>query len=182
MRPEFLTKELGDVRIECVKGNIILQGDIVAIVNSANAQLRPGGGVSGAIHSAAGPELTKECQRLAPIKPGEAVITNGYRLPNRYVLHCLGPIYGLNKPEDEILADCYRNVLKLAEKYKIESIAFPAISTGTFGYPVAEAADVALKTIIEMIPQLKHIKKIRFVLYSERDFAIYKEKLSAIRE
>ena len=128
----------------------------------------------------AGPRLEEECRPLAPIKPGEAVITGGHNLPNRHVIHCLGPIYGVDKPEDELLAKCYRNALQLAEEYRIDSIAFPAISAGAFGYPVKEAAVVAFRTIIEAIPKLKHLKRIRFVLYSERDFEIHKETLSRV--
>lgn len=166
--------------IECIKGNIASQPDITAIVNAANAQLKPGGGVAGAIHRAAGPELEKECRKFAPIKPGEAVITKGYNLPNKYVIHCLGPVYGIDKPEEEILAKCYRNALKLAEENRIDSIAFPAISTGAFGYPFEEATSIAIKTVIEMTPQLKHVKKIRFVLYSESDLKIYEKILSEL--
>ena len=125
-------------------------------------------------------QLEEECRPLAPIKPGGAVITRGHNLPNRHVTHCLGPIYGVDKPEDELLARCYQNALRLAEECRIDSIAFPAISAGAFGYPVKKAAEVAFKTIIEMIPKLKHLKKIRFVLYSERDFGIHKETLSRV--
>jgi O-acetyl-ADP-ribose deacetylase (regulator of RNase III) len=168
------------MKIECVQGDITNQPDITAIVNAANRWLRPGGGVAGAIHRKAGPELELECKRLAPIKPGEAVITKGYKLPNRYVIHCLGPVYGRDKPEAEILANCYRNALKLAEEYAIDSIAFPAIATGFFGYPVKEAAEVAFKTIKEMIPKLKSVKKIRFVLYTKEDLEIHKEVLGKV--
>lgn len=175
-----MDKTLSGVRIECVKGDIASQEGIVAVVNAANAQLRAGGGVAGAIHRAAGPGLEEECRPLAPIKPGEAVITSGHNLPNRYVIHCLGPVYGVDKPEDEILAKCYRNALQLAEQYEIESIAFPSISTGAFGYPVGEAAYVALKTITEMIPKLKFVKRIRFVLYSSQDLEVYGKALSRI--
>jgi len=175
-----MKKTISGVTIECVKGNIASQADVIAIVNAANAQLRMGGGVAGAIHRAAGPGLEEECRPLAPIKPGEAVITGGHNLPNRYVIHCLGPIFGLDKPEDKLLADCYRNALKLTEEYKIESIAFPAISTGTFGYPVEEAAEVAFRTIIEIIPKLQHIKGIRFVLYSDRDLDIHEKTFSRL--
>jgi len=170
-----MKKTISGVTIECVKGNIASQADVTAIVNAANAQLRMGGGVAGAIHRAAGPGLEEECRPLAPIKPGEAVITGGHNLPNRYVIHCLGPIFGLDKPEDKLLADCYRNALQLAEDYKIDSIAFPAISTGTFGYPIEEAAEVAFRTIIEIIPKLQHIKGIRFVLYSYSDLGIHEK-------
>jgi len=166
------------VLIECVKGDIAFQTGITAVVNAANAQLKRGGGVAGAIHRAAGPSLEEECKSLAPIKPGEAVITAGYNLPNKYVIHCLGPIYGVDRPEAELLANCYRNALKLTEKYKIDSIAFPAISTGAFNYPVEEAAEIAFKTVLETIPNLKYVKKIRFVLHSELDLKIHEKTLS----
>jgi len=176
-----MKKTISGVTIECIKGDIASQADITAIVNAANAQLSRGGGVAGAIHLAAGPGLEEECLLLAPIKPGEAVITGGHFLPNRYVIHCLGPIFGLDKPKDKLLADCYRNALKLAERYKINSIAFPAISTGTFGYPIKEAAIVAFKTIIEIIPSLQYVKRIRFVLYSDRDLDVHKNTLDSLR-
>ena len=173
-----MKKIISGVTIECVMGNIASQADVTAIVNAANAQLRIGGGVAGAIHRAAGPGLEEECRPLAPIKPGEAVITGGHNLSNRYVIHCLGPVFGLDKPEDKLLADCYRNALKFAEEYKIDSIAFPAISTGAFGYPIEEAAEVAFRTIIEIIPKLRHIKGIRFVLYSDNDLDIHEKTFS----
>ncbi len=166
------------VKLECVTGDIASQPDVAAIVNASNAQLRSGGGVAGAIHRAAGPELEEECRPLTPIQPGTAVITGGHRLPNRYVVHCLGPIYGVDKPENELLANCYRNALDLAERHKIDSIAFPAISTGAFGYPTGEAAEVALKTIIEVVPKLQYVKRIRFVLHSNRDLEIHRKTLS----
>lgn len=169
---------LSNITVECVKGNIASQPGITAVVNAANAQLRMGGGVAGAIHRAAGPGLEEECRPLAPIRPGQAVITGGHNLPNRYVIHCLGPVYGVDKPEKELLAECYQNALQLAEQYKIDSIAFPAISAGAFGYPVKEAAKVAFRTITEMLPKLQYVKRIRFVLYSERDLVIHKETLS----
>jgi len=175
-----MKKTISGITVECVKGDIASQGDITAVVNAANAQLMMGGGVAGAIHRAAGPGLEEECCPLAPIKPGDAVITGGHNLPNRHVIHCLGPIYGVDKPEDELLVKCYRNALQLAEEYRIDSIAFPAISAGAFGYPVKKAAEVAFKTIIEVIPKLKHLKRIRFVLHSERDFGIHKETLSRV--
>jgi len=175
-----MKKTISGVTIECVMGNIASQADVTAIVNAANAQLRIGGGVAGAIHRAAGPGLEEECRPLAPIKPGEAVITGGHNLPNRYVIHCLGPIFGFDKPENKLLADCYRNALKLSEDYKIDSIAFPAISTGAFGYPVEEAAEVAFRTIIEIIPKLQHVKKIRFVLYSDSDLEIHEKTFSRL--
>ncbi|HUX48617.1 MAG TPA: macro domain-containing protein [Dehalococcoidia bacterium] len=175
-----MKKIISGVTIECVKGDIASQADITAVVNAANAQLRMGGGVAGAIHRAAGPGLSEECRPLAPIAVGEAVITGGHNLPNRYVIHCLGPVYGTDKPENELLARCYQNALRLAEKHEIDSIAFPAISTGAFGYPVEEAASVAFSNVLEMTSELKYVKRIRFVLYSEKDLEIHERVLSVL--
>jgi len=155
---------------ELRKGDIASQPDMVAVVNAANAELRIGGGVAGAIHRAAGPGLEKECYPLAPIKPGDAVITGAHNLPNRYVIHCLGPIYGVNHPEDQLLARCYSNALQLADENGITSIAFPAISTGAFGYPQEEAVPIAVDTIVDMIPGLKTVKHVAMVLYSDNDY------------
>lgn len=160
------------VFIECVRGDITRQPDIEAVVNAANAELMPGGGVAGAIHRAAGPGLAEECAPLAPIKPGEAVITGAHNLPNSYVIHCLGPVYGRDEPGEVLLGNCYRNALRLAEEKKISSIAFPSISTGAFGYPVEEAAETAFGAIAGMLP-LEHVRRIRFVLFSEKDRGIY---------
>lgn len=168
-----------DVFLECVKGDITFQSDIDVIVNAANASLVIGGGVAGAIHSSAGPELEKESEKLGPIKPGEAVITSAYNLPNKHVIHCLGPVYGRDKPEDKLLSDCYKNALDIAEENKLNSISFPAISTGAFGYPVKKASRVSIKTIKEKSSELKNLKLIRFVLFSERDLEEYK---NAIKE
>ncbi|MFO7814722.1 MAG: macro domain-containing protein [Halanaerobiales bacterium] len=170
------------VKLEFVKGDIASQSDITAVVNAANAQLRIGGGVAGAIHRAAGPELEKECRPLAPISPGEAVITDGYRLSNEYVIHCLGPVYGRDKPADKLLSDCYKNALELAEENKIESIAFPAISTGAFGYPIEAATKVALDTVLEKLSELEKVETIRFVLYSKRDLDVYKKVFSEMTD
>lgn len=172
-----MEKEFSGVLIECRQGDIVNQEECEAVVNAANAQLESGGGVAGAIHRAAGPDLAKEARPLAPIKPGEAVITSGQQLTNKYVIHCLGPVYGRDKPEKEILAACYRNALKLAEEKGIKSIAFPAISTGIFGYPLEEAAKVAFSTIIKEAPSLKHVKKIRFVLHSIQDLEVHERIL-----
>ncbi|WP_127844735.1 macro domain-containing protein [Psychroflexus aestuariivivens] len=172
-----MEKTISGITLECIKGDIARQKDIKAVVNAANAELTTGGGVAGALHQAAGTGLEEECKSLAPIKPGEAVITDGHKLPNKYVIHCLGPVFGQDQPENEILAKCYQNVLQLCEKHKIESVAFPAISTGAFGYPIQDATDVAFKTILEMIPKLEFLEKIRFVLYADKDLEIYKENL-----
>ncbi len=175
-----MEKEISGVRIQCIKGDITAQGDMDAVVNAANAELMPGGGVAGAIHRAAGPGLAEECTSLAPIKPGEAVITGAHHLPNRYVIHCLGPVYGVDKPEEKLLANCYRNALKRSEEKGIRSVAFPAISTGAFGYPLEEAAQVALRTVMKEAPSLRFVKIIRFVLFSTRDYAVHEEILAQL--
>jgi O-acetyl-ADP-ribose deacetylase (regulator of RNase III) len=168
------------VTIECVQGNIANQPDMEAIVNAANAELRSGGGVAGAIHRAAGPGLEAECRPLAPIRPGQAVITGAHNLPNRHVIHCLGPVYGRDQPSEALLASCYRNALHLAEQNAIASIAFPAISTGIFGYPIDQAARVALKTIIDEAPRLSAVKHIRMVLFDAADQRLHAEVLEAL--
>lgn len=166
-----------NIQFVAVRGDIADQPDVDAVVNAANAQLKIGGGVAGAIHTAAGPELYKECKPLAPIHPGEAVITGAYGLPNDYVIHCLGPVYGKDHPEDALLANCYKNALKLAEKKRIFSIAFPSISTGAFGFPIDEATKITFDTILEEVEELKHLQKIKFVLHSEQDLKIYQQHL-----
>ena len=171
-----------DLVVEIIRGDITDQKDIEAIVNPANAYLTPGGGASGAIHKAAGRKLYEEAKTLAPIKVGEAVITSGYNLPNKYVIHTLGPIYGKDKPEPALLSNCYKNSLKLAEEKGIVSIAFPAISCGIFGYPLEEAVEVVFSTIKELAPKLKKVKKIRFILFEKPAFNIYKEKFSQLNK
>jgi O-acetyl-ADP-ribose deacetylase (regulator of RNase III) len=168
------------VTIECVQGNIANQPDMEAIVNAANAELRTGGGVAGAIHRAAGPGLEAECRPLAPIRPGQAVITGAHNFPNRHVIHCLGPVYGRDQPSEALLASCYRNALHLAEQNAIASIAFPAISTGIFGYPIDQAARVALKTIIDEAPRLSAVKHIRMVLFDAADQRLHAEVLEEL--
>ncbi|RUA27381.1 MAG: RNase III inhibitor [Bacteroidetes bacterium] len=172
--------KFGEVKIEAIQGDITKQDDIEAIVNAANAQLQMGGGVAGAIHTAAGRELSEETKPLAPIRPGQAVITNGYNLPNKYIIHTLGPVYGFNQPEEKFLADCYKNSLVLAEDHHIESIAFPAISTGAFGYPFEQAMEIAFSTVHDFAKNAKSVKLIRFVLFSEKDFEQYKNKLNSL--
>ncbi|MFO7874509.1 MAG: macro domain-containing protein [Bacteroidales bacterium] len=171
-------ENIDQIEMELLLGDIAEQTDISAVVNAANAELQMGGGVAGALHRAAGPELAEACRPLAPIKPGQAVITKAYNLPNDYVIHCLGPVYGRDKPEDKLLADCYRNTLHLAEQEGIESVAFPSISTGAFGYPVADAAAVAIETIKETIPSLNNVQRIRMVLFSEDDYHVYEKQLT----
>ncbi len=176
-----MRREFGAVTLECVQGDITSQGDVDAVVNAANARLAPGGGVAGAIHRAAGPGLAEEAVPLGPIEPGEAVITGAHGLPNRYVVHTLGPVYGQDRPEAELLARCYRNSLALVEDNGAESIAFPAISTGIFGYPVEEAAEVALQTVREEAEGLEGVRIVRFVLFGARDLEVHENVLSRLQ-
>ena len=156
------------VAIECVKGDITKQDDLDAVVNAANAELMPGGGVAGAIHRAAGRELAEACRPLAPIQPGEAVITAGFGLPSAKIIHCLGPVYGRDTPSVELLAACYRNALRLAEEHGLGSVGFPALSTGAFGYPLAEAAPIAIETCAGEAQKLETVERIRFVLFDDK--------------
>ena len=172
------TLTIAGVTLQAVRGDITNQPDVDAIVNAANAQLMPGGGVAGAIHRAAGPGLAAECRSLAPIRPGEAVITGAHRLPNRHVVHCLGPVFGRDEPADGLLAKCYRRALQLADEHGLASIAFPAISTGAFGYPLKPAAEVALRSVIERAPGLSAVRHVRFVLFSTADLRVYEEVLA----
>ena len=175
-----MRRTFGGVTVECVRDDITSQDDVEAVVNAANARLEPGGGVAGAIHRAAGSGLAQEARPLGPIAPGEAVITGGHDLPNRYVIHTLGPVYGEDRPEPELLANCYRNSLLLAEEREIDSIAFPAISTGIFGYPVEEAARVALRTVIDQTGRLERVRLIRLVLFGEKDLEVHERVLSEL--
>ena len=162
-----MKRTIDGVTIECAMGDITSQTGFDAVVNAANAHLMPGGGVAGAIHRAAGPGLVDECRPLAPIEPGQAIITGGHGLPNAHVIHCLGPVYGVDEPSDRLLADCYRNALALAEQHGLSSVAFPALSTGAFGYPLGEAAEVALVTVVEVAGSLTKVRRVRFVLRDE---------------
>lgn len=175
-----MDKQIGNKKIECIKGDITQQPDCDAVVNAANAQLRIGGGVAGAIHRAAGPGLEDECRPLAPISPGQAVITGAHQLPNNHIIHCLGPVYGQDEPADKLLADCYRNAIQVADEHNLQSVAFPAISTGAFGYPIEEAAQVALDTVREALRQAQNVQLVRFALFSKKDLAVFDEHLQQL--
>ncbi|MFN2360690.1 MAG: macro domain-containing protein [Marinobacter sp.] len=129
------------------------------------------------MHSAAGPGLVAECRPKAPIRPGEAVLTGAHDLPNRFVIHCLGPVYGVDEPSDHWLAECYRNALELADSKGIASVAFPAISTGAFGYPLESAAEIALTTVRQVLPGLENVKRVRFVLFGASDEQVFSSRL-----
>lgn len=173
----MVSMRIDGVRIELTVGDIADQPDADAVVNAANAELMPGGGVAGALHRAAGPRLAAECDRLAPLRPGECVLTSGYNLHNPYVIHCLGPVYGHDEPAEELLASCYRRALRQAEDHRLESVALPAISTGAFGYPMQDAARVALDTIATTARQLTHVRLIRMVLANRTGFAEHKSAM-----
>ncbi|MGJ3261275.1 MAG: macro domain-containing protein [Rhodospirillales bacterium] len=169
----MIRRKIHSVSIECALGNIADQRGIAAVVNAANAELLPGSGVAGALHDVAGPELKDECKPLAPISPGQAVITGAGTLANGYVIHCLGPVYGRDRPADSLLASCYRNALHLAEQNAIDSIAFPAISTGAFGYPLEPAARIAITTVLDEAERLISVKLIRFVLFDYTSLNVF---------
>lgn len=160
-------------RIEIIQGDIT-RSAVDAIANAANTSLLGGGGVDGAIHRAAGPELLAECRTLGGCETGKAKITRGYRLPARYVLHTPGPVWsGGDRGEPELLAGCYRNCLELAAQYGCRTVDFPSISTGVYGYPVDKAAHVALGAIKESLEKHPEIERVRMVCFDERTKAAY---------
>lgn len=167
---------LGALEVECVRGDITRQPDADAIVNAANAALAPGGGVAGAIHRAAGPGLYEECRPLAPIATGEAVITSGHGLPNRWCIHVLGPVYAESPDPAADLAACYANALRVADEHGVRLLATPAVSTGIFGYPVEEAAGVAFATLADSA-EVRSVRRVRFVLWDERDLHVHARML-----
>jgi O-acetyl-ADP-ribose deacetylase (regulator of RNase III) len=165
-------------RISIVFGDITEQR-VDAIVNAANTSLLGGGGVDGAIHRAAGPELLVECRSLGGCDTGQAKITKGYDLPAKYVIHTVGPVWrGGNSGEEGLLTNCYRNSLILAEQHHVKSIAFPSISTGAYGFPIRRAAQIAESAVREHISGPTGIEKVIFVCFSKSDLDIYKSALA----
>jgi len=161
-------------RIDILRGDITTL-DVDAIVNAANTTLLGGGGVDGAIHRAAGPELLTECRTLGGCRPGEAKITRGYRLPARSVIHTVGPVWrGGKHGEAETLANCYQNSLQVAVENGIKTIAFPAISCGAYGYPIQEAATIALKTAREFLANKNEIEKVILVVWGDEIYEAYR--------
>lgn len=168
--------------IEAVRGDIAEQA-VDAIVNAANATLLGGGGVDGAIHRAAGPELLAECRALGGCPTGEARITKGYRLPARFVIHTVGPVWaGSTQGEPELLRRCYESSMRLAADHRIRSIAFPAISTGAYGYPLESAARIAVTAVRQEMSRPTSVETARFVCFSDRDWNVYLELLGHRRD
>ncbi len=164
---------MANARIDIIQDDIT-KLDVDAIVNAANTTLLGGGGVDGAIHRAAGPELLKQCRTLGGCRPGEAKMTRGHNLPARFVIHTVGPIWaGGHRGEPEILADCYRNSLRLATENKIRTVAFPAISCGAYGYPITEAAAIATRTVRDFLKENSTLDEVIFVLATEEIVAAY---------
>lgn len=168
-------------KIEIIQGDIT-KLDVDAIVNAANNSLLGGGGVDGAIHMAAGPQLVEECAKLNGCHTGDAKITKGYNLPARHVIHTVGPVwFGGTENEPEKLANCYRKSMQIANENHIQTIAFPAISTGVYGYPKNPAAQIAINQIVECLKKYPDIKKVTFVLFDKENFDIYTSILSKLK-
>lgn len=162
------------MRIEAAKGDITKE-HVDAIVNAANTSLLGGGGVDGAIHRAAGPELLAECRTLGGCATGDAKATKGYRLPAKWVIHAVGPVWrGGTHGEAELLASCYRRSLEVADELGARSVAFPAISTGAYGYPPEQAAEIAVRTVRETPTS---VELVRFVAFDDRTYEIYRRLL-----
>ncbi|SFN95642.1 O-acetyl-ADP-ribose deacetylase (regulator of RNase III), contains Macro domain [Formivibrio citricus] len=159
--------------LTCIQGDLLAQDDCDAIVNAANAELLPGGGVCGAIHDAAGPELARYCAGLGSIAVGGAVATPGFNLKQRWVIHACGPRYGFDRPSDKLLADAFRNALDAAERKQVKRIAFPAISTGIYGYPLDEAARVTVAAIRACLPALGSVEEVRLVLRDAQTWRVF---------
>lgn len=174
-----MSLQINHTTLELIQGDITTL-DVEAIVNAANNSLLGGGGVDGAIHRAAGPQLLAECRTLGGCESGAAKITRGYRLKARHVIHTVGPIYSGTPRDAELLAAAVRHSLRLADEYRLTSIAFPAISTGVYGYPMAEAAHVILSTIIGYLDGSTSLTRISVCLYDARAFNVFEQTLHTL--
>ncbi len=171
--------EVNKSLIELVQGDITQQ-ETDAVVNAANRELAPGGGVAGAIHRAAGPELWAETKKLGGCRTGEAKITYGYNLRAKYVIHTVGPVYSGSAEDAVLLRSCFLESLKLAASHDAATVAFPAISTGIFGYPVAEAAEISLSAVGDFLRDNTQVKLVRFVLFGGQDLAVFSDALEKL--
>jgi O-acetyl-ADP-ribose deacetylase (regulator of RNase III) len=180
MEPFISTHTIHGVTLALMQGNIV-QIEADAIVNAANAALAGGGGVDGAIHRAGGPSIMQECRTISGGCPtGSAVATSAGRLKARYVFHAVGPIYRQRGDEEQLLAAAYQSCLNLAEHYQIQSIAFPSLSTGAYGYPVTLAAPIALRTIVRHLQQPTSLQQVLFVLFDQRTLDAYERALHKV--
>jgi O-acetyl-ADP-ribose deacetylase (regulator of RNase III) len=169
---------IDDGYIEVVQGDITRQ-HVDAIVNAANSSLLGGGGVDGAIHRVAGPELLESCRRIGGCPPGEARITPGFQLPAQFVIHTVGPIWrGGGHGEDETLARCYRNSMALAAQHHVRSIAFPSISTGAYGFPVERAARIAVRELRDAVDRYPEIETVRVVCFGRDTYTAYEHAIN----
>ena len=172
-------RQIGKARLEVIVADITTLS-VDAIVNAANSSLLGGGGVDGAIHRAAGPELLAECRTLNGCATGDAKITRGYRLPARHVIHAVGPIwYGGTAREDELLASCYRRALELAQANALSSLAYPAISTGVYRFPADRAAHIAMATIVDSLSTAPDVAKVIFCCFSDESARLHETALAA---
>jgi O-acetyl-ADP-ribose deacetylase len=172
-----MSSEMNLNRVEVVEGDITRQA-VDAIVNAANTTLLGGGGVDGAIHRAAGPELLEECQKLGGCATGQAKITQGYRLPSKWVIHTVGPVWRDGQHgEDELLASCYRSCFALAKEHGIRTIAFPSISTGAYGFPMDRAARIAVRETKQFLEGNASVEKVRLVCFGKSAFQIHSQAL-----
>ncbi len=172
--------KIGTGTLSLIKGDITDESTD-AIANAANSGLRGGGGVDGAIHRAGGPKIMEECRKIGGCPTGSAVITTGGDLKAKYVIHAVGPIYkGGAKGEEKLLASAYRTCLEIASENGIRSIAFPSISTGVYGYPIADASKTALKIVIDYMKAHPEVELVRFVLFSDSDLKVYEESLKRL--
>jgi O-acetyl-ADP-ribose deacetylase (regulator of RNase III) len=167
-------------KLSVMRGDIT-QLDVGAIVNAANTSLLGGGGVDGAIHRAAGPELLAACRKIGGCPTGEARITQGYRLPADYIIHTVGPVYSGVPADSRLLTACYQNSLELACGKQVPSVAFPAVSCGVYGYPLEEACRIAIDTSLSFLEKHPFPEKVLFVLFSEHDEQIYRSYLSRLQ-
>jgi len=181
-----LERKAGDTTVSLVKGDITDQ-DTDALVNAANSSLMGGGGVDGAIHRKGGPKILQECKRIREtmyprgLPTGEAVLTTSGNLRSRFVIHTVGPVWkGGDSGEPELLANAYRNSLKIAHDGGLRSVSFPSISTGAYGYPVDKASKVALETVKEFLESNKGLRSVVFVLFSESDLKVYEQAMKQV--